>query len=71
VLGSILNQLVGNLGLIGDVLAANLVSAQTEWAALSGAGWALSPADSADALGAMVARRIAEGAALFLVCVAE
>ena len=71
VLGGILDELVGDLGLVGDVLAADLISAQTEWATLSGASGALTPANWADAVSAMLARRIAESSTLNLVIVAD
>lgn len=70
-LSCILNQLVGNLGLIGDVLAADLVGAQAKSAALFSASGALSPAKRADTVGAMIARRVAESSALDLILVAD
>jgi len=71
VLSCVLNQLVGNLGLVGDVLAADLVFAQAKSAALFSASGAISPADRADTVGTMVTRRVAESSALDLILVAD
>lgn len=71
VLSCIFHQLVGDLGLVCDVLAADLVSSQAERTALSRANGALPPADRTDSCCAVLARRIAESSALHLVLVAD
>ena len=71
VLSRILDQLVSNLGLVRDEVAADLVGTQAQRTALSGANWALTPANWADASCAVLARRIAKSSALYLIFVAD
>lgn len=71
VLGSIDNQLEGNLHLVGDVLTADLVFAEAEGAAFFGALGALAPANGSNTISFMLARTVAESAALFLILVAS
>ena len=63
--------MVGDLGLVCNVLAADLVGSQAERTALSCASGALSPADRTDSCCAVIAGRIAESSALLLVFVAD
>ena len=71
VLSGILYQLIGDLGLVCDVLAADLVSTQAQRSTLSRACWALAPADWTDSICVMIAWRIAKSTALDLVFVAD
>ena len=71
VLSCILNQLIGNLGLICDVLAADFIGSQAERTALSSASWALAPADRTNSSCSVVAWRITESSALNLIRMAD
>lgn len=71
VLSCIFNELVGDLDLVGNVLAANLILTQAKRSTSSSAGRALTPAEGADSFSAVVAFRIAESTALYLIIVAN
>ena len=70
VLCSVNNKLECNFDFVSNVLAADLVLAEAESAALLGGGRALTPADGANTVSAVLARRVAQGAALDLILVA-
>ena len=70
VLCGIQDELVGDFGLIGDVVAADFIRTQAQRAAWLRLSRALAPADRADAISVVQARRIAQSAAKLLVCVA-
>ena len=70
-LSCILDQLVSDLGLVRDVLAADLIRAQAKRTALLGASGAFTPADWANSSCTVIARGIAESTALYLVLVAD
>ena len=59
VLSSVDNELECNFNLVGDVLAANLIFAEAEGAALSSAGRAGSPADGTNTGGVVLTFRVA------------
>ena len=71
VLSCVDDELEGDLYLVGNVLAADLVLTEAESSAFTSRGRALAPADWADSSGAVVAWWVAEGSALFLVLVAD
>ena len=70
-LGGVSDQLESDFDLAGNVFAANLVLTQAESSALFGALGALTPAHWANAVSFMLARCVAEGAALLLLRVAD
>lgn len=64
------DKLEGNLDLVGNVLAADLILTQAKGTALTSARRALAPADGANAISVMLARRVAKSTALLLILVA-
>ena len=70
-LSSILNELVSNLDFVGNILTANLIFTQAKRSTCSCAGRALTPAEGANSFSAVVAFRIAESTALYLIIVAN
>ena len=64
---SINDELVGDLDLFGDVLAANFVFTETQSAAFLRSSGALTPANGADTVSAVLASRVAQSAAELLV----
>ena len=70
VLCRINDELEGDFDLFGDVLAADFVLTEAQRAALLRTGRALTPADGAHTISTVLARRVAQGAALLLLFVA-
>ena len=71
VLSSILDQLISDLGFVSDVFAADLISAQAKRTACLGASGAFTPANWTNSRCSVIARWIAESAALYLILVAD
>ena len=62
--------MVGNLDLIGDIFAANLIHTETESTALTSTRWACAPTEGSDTFSSVVATWIAQSSTLFLTLVA-